>query len=1421
MSFDTGRVLFVGDFLNPDTPLWAAYDTNTGVAADIQVSTLTVNAYQAGNILLQSCNFLGTIYNAPIIFQRPATGGLAPLGPVESLVMNRSLGVPTYPINSYFISATKFGGTAYDDLAVNGIQIFGNQATSANEGAAGYITRGPVANTISMATDALYVSSIFVSSLSAGTVVSTTTGVAESYTASLFMSTPILYADTLTVRSNISSASLVAPIISTSSVASVNITNSQNLRTNSLIMTNAGGVFQVAPFATFSGGVNISGANSINGPTVFNNVVTMRSTVTMLNNSVFQGIKISTSDLTATTATISSLTASTINSGNINVSTLNVSTLGVEGVTTKSLSSIVGNITFNVVSTLQLTASISPNINLGLGNVIQGLIGGAATQALGVTVGSIGLATGSVALVTGRTQGGVNPAVFQTVNGSTQLQFSTIGINTQSIFLDTDSVEPLTTPGDITRKATPVLQNTYCVRSVGDPLNIDSSSLAIQMFGQWVPVVQDTTNFQVLSVSSFNTSSINGFKVGEIVPSTINASSINMTGNLTNVNRFSDLSWNGRVYISSFNVSSINGAQPGATYVPPDNIFLSTITMSGNLVATNLNSALTGFATGSISNFTTTAVNLRNGLGNLVGSIAGSTTLGQGFQILAASGLTIARDLGNPPQFVFNIDQTININSTLKVSTLIAPVGSISTLNVSSLTTSVQQVSTLNAQTIVASNLNVSTLANYNASVSTLTVSTINGQPYTPGAIVVPPTLFVSTISMSGNLETTNLNSALSGFETGSISNFTTTAVNLRNSLGNLVGSIAGSTTLGQGFQMLAAGGLTIAQNLGSPPKFVFNTDQTININSTLKVSTLIAPVGSISTLNVSSLIATAGTISTLNVSSLTARVGSISTLNVSSLIAPVGSLSTLNVSSLIAPVASISTLNVSSLITPVLSVSSIATSTITTYNGSVSTLTVSTINGQPYGISLIIPSTINLSTVNVSGNLTVTNPAGVIQGAQTLIQSYSVANTNNVSQGTISGGNPDLGLQGVYIASPNGVRVSAGGNFTQPIFAATVTSGFATLTMGAPGSANSIINSQIVNATSNVRIYPTGSPTVPLNITAPNNTDGLISAYGALSISTNTAVSGVPGAGPFNVNGQTINLLGQENVSISSSFPTVVQPGINTSTITVSSINGAIFPQPVFSMPVGSVIIWSGLPVPPAGWLICDGSAVSTTTYAALYAVIGLRYVTIFQPAPPAGNFYLPDLTYSVPMGGSQIGYAPIISVRTGPDINSYCAPGTNKLWEVQAVVRGHLNLNTRFRLVGAVGDIFIAKFINWNPTNNNGYLLVICNDTTIPYLGPGFVPLTSPGGTAGDTYTSGKYGGTGVPNTVKTLQLEELAPHTHGGSPGTFTTGTGASPPQAGTNGPAVNYDGTNTINGVGVANNSFVMAPSYVSMYYIIKS
>jgi hypothetical protein len=57
--------------------------------------------------------------------------------------------------------------------------------------------------------------------------------------------------------------------------------------------------------------------------------------------------------------------------------------------------------------------------------------------------------------------------------------------------------------------------------------------------------------------------------------------------------------------------------------------------------------------------------------------------------------------------------------------------------------------------------------------------------------------------------------------------------------------------------------------------------------------------------------------------------------------------------------------------------------------------------------------------------------------------------------------------------------------------------------------------------------------------------------------------------------------------------------------------------------MPTGMLISFAGSVV-PNGWLLCDGSNVSQTTYAKLYAVIGNTYGTALDTSR---NFVLPDL--------------------------------------------------------------------------------------------------------------------------------------------------------------------------------------------------
>lgn len=65
---------------------------------------------------------------------------------------------------------------------------------------------------------------------------------------------------------------------------------------------------------------------------------------------------------------------------------------------------------------------------------------------------------------------------------------------------------------------------------------------------------------------------------------------------------------------------------------------------------------------------------------------------------------------------------------------------------------------------------------------------------------------------------------------------------------------------------------------------------------------------------------------------------------------------------------------------------------------------------------------------------------------------------------------------------------------------------------------------------------------------------------------------------------------------------------------------------------PAGTIASFGGGSA-PTGWLLCDGSAVSRTTYAALFAVIG----TTFGTGDGSTTFNVPDLRDRSPMGANS----------------------------------------------------------------------------------------------------------------------------------------------------------------------------------------
>lgn len=111
------------------------------------------------------------------------------------------------------------------------------------------------------------------------------------------------------------------------------------------------------------------------------------------------------------------------------------------------------------------------------------------------------------------------------------------------------------------------------------------------------------------------------------------------------------------------------------------------------------------------------------------------------------------------------------------------------------------------------------------------------------------------------------------------------------------------------------------------------------------------------------------------------------------------------------------------------------------------------------------------------------------------------------------------------------------------------------------------------------------------------------------------------------------------DNVTITSNSSnlvvnrSIIAQNVNTESISTESINVTddVYINSAIYTPVGSIITYAGTTA-PAGWLFCDGSEVTKTTYARLYAVIGTTYGT----ASNGTKFVLPNLADRIPVGKS-----------------------------------------------------------------------------------------------------------------------------------------------------------------------------------------
>ncbi len=130
----------------------------------------------------------------------------------------------------------------------------------------------------------------------------------------------------------------------------------------------------------------------------------------------------------------------------------------------------------------------------------------------------------------------------------------------------------------------------------------------------------------------------------------------------------------------------------------------------------------------------------------------------------------------------------------------------------------------------------------------------------------------------------------------------------------------------------------------------------------------------------------------------------------------------------------------------------------------------------------------------------------------------------------------------------------------------------------------------------------------------------------------------------------------------------------------------GTTAPVPI--VPAGSIIAWSGSSA-PTGYLLCDGTAVSRTTYAALFAIAGTGYGV----GNGSSTFNVPDLRDRMPLGkgtnnstlGTQTGSMSASSVVTTA---SGTADFTGKTASVDTLSSGTKDVSQITILTSATGS-------------------------------------------------------------------------------------------------------------------------------------
>lgn len=236
-----------------------------------------------------------------------------------------------------------------------------------------------------------------------------------------------------------------------------------------------------------------------------------------------------------------------------------------------------------------------------------------------------------------------------------------------------------------------------------------------------------------------------------------------------------------------------------------------------------------------------------------------------------------------------------------------------------------------------------------------------------------------------------------------------------------------------------------------------------------------------------------------------------------------------------------------------------------------------------------------------------------------------------------------------------------------------------------------------------------------------------------------------------------------------------------------------------------GFVMPYGGPGALPSGWLLCDGSAVSRATYAALFAAVG----TAYGAGDGATTFNLPDGRSRTVVGAGQ-----------GTEVGTFAS-------RVGNTITLSANIPAAMNFTGCPATYHSATTVMTGLTNDTVYYLILVSPNSFKLASSrvnaaaGTAITLSSDGVGAQTFTlnyaNRALGDRGGEESHQNI-TSEIGAHLHGGAGASIVATTGVGPLAAGTD-YSITGSGSNTglAGGDAVHNNM----PPFIAFKWLIKT